>query len=74
MRQGLQMSLPPPYPGGNPVQPNFPPGHWSNYGPNHGPNSIEYAVDKLRGKTLTVDSVESFANAVAEITRRSGAH
>lgn len=71
MRQGLQMSVPLPYPGGDPVQPNFPSGRLSNYGPNHGPDSIEYAVDKLKGKTMTVDSVESFANAVAEIAHRA---
>jgi hypothetical protein len=42
-----------------------------NFGPNNGPDSIQYTVEQLRGKTLKVDSVESFANAVAEIVRLS---
>jgi hypothetical protein len=33
-----------------------------------GPDSIEYAVGKLGGKTLWVDTPESFAKAVGEIT------
>jgi hypothetical protein len=40
-----------------------------NFGPNNGPDSIQYTVEQLRGKTLKVDSVESFANAVAEMAR-----
>jgi hypothetical protein len=43
-----------------------------NSGPNHGPDSIAYTVDQLKGKTIKVDSVESFASAVAEIARLSG--
>jgi len=37
--------------------------------PARGPDSIEYAVDQLGGKTLKVDSPDSFAKAVLEITR-----
>ena len=45
---------------------------WRNYGPNAGADSIEYAVDRLKGKSLHVDSAESFASAVSEIIRLSG--
>jgi hypothetical protein len=34
-----------------------------------GPDSIEYAVGKLGGKTLHADSPESFAKVVSEIAR-----
>lgn len=43
-----------------------------NFGPNHGPDSIEYTVDRLNGKVMKVDSVASFTSAVAEIARLSG--
>ncbi len=43
-----------------------------NYGPNNGPDSIEYTVHKLGGKTMKVDSVPTFAGAVTEIARLSG--
>jgi len=46
---------------------------WTKFGPHAGPDSIEFTVDRLRGKTMMVDSVESFADAVAEISRMLGA-
>ena len=55
------------------MQPDYPGFPASNYGPNHGSDSIEYAVGQLRGKTMKVDLVGSFADAVAEIACRSGA-
>lgn len=38
----------------------------------HGPDSIEYAVRQLGGKIVKPDSPQSFAKAVAEITRQLG--
>jgi hypothetical protein len=79
--QGLTMGFPPIVHGETTPQPNptVPPilpddVQWTNYGPNHGPDSIEYAVDQLRGKTVQVDSVESFADAVNRIVRLSRAN
>ncbi len=70
--QGLAMGLPTPSPWGA-IQPDVPDNHvWKNYGPNAGADSIAYAVDRLKGKTLQVDSARSFADAVAEIVRLSG--
>ena len=37
-----------------------------------GPDSIEYVVDQLAGKTLRVDSPDGFAKAVGEIARTLG--
>jgi hypothetical protein len=37
-----------------------------------GPDSIEYVVDRLAGKTLRVDSPEAFAKALGEIARSLG--
>jgi hypothetical protein len=58
------------------MRPNMPDGTdnhvWKNYGPNAGADSIEYALDQLKGKTVQVDSAGSFAGAVAEIIRLSG--
>ncbi len=70
--QALAMGLPTPSPWGA-MQPDVPDDHvWKNYGPNAGADSIQYAVDQLKGKTLQVDSAQSFADAVAEIVRLSG--
>jgi len=44
---------------------------WTNYGPNYAADSIQHAVGQLNGKTLQVDSVVSFAHAVAAIARQS---
>jgi hypothetical protein len=66
------MGFPTPSPWGA-IQPDVPDDHvWKNYGPNAGADSIKYAVDQLKGKTLQVDSARSFADAVAEIVRLSG--
>jgi len=79
--QGLTMGFPPivhgettpqPDPTAPPILPDDV--QWTNYGPNHGPDSIEYTVDQLRGKTVQVDSVESFADAVNRIVRLSRAN
>jgi hypothetical protein len=58
-------------PPGGPAPGNF----WSRWlpGPNTGPDSIQYTVDQLKGKTMMVDSVVSFAEAADEISRISGA-
>jgi hypothetical protein len=58
--------------------PNTPPGihpaDRPNIRPNRGPDSIQYAVDQLRGTILKIDSPDSFANAVAEIQSTLGAN
>jgi hypothetical protein len=82
--QSLAMGFPPPSPWGTTtLQPNtsptMPPNIpndtvWKNYGPNAGADSIEYALDHLKGRTVQVDSPRSFADAVAEIIRMSGAN
>jgi hypothetical protein len=71
---GMALGLPAHSPPGGPNnQPDIPNDQvWTNYGPNAGRDSIEYAVDLLKGRTLKVDSAGSFAYAVAEIARRSG--
>jgi hypothetical protein len=71
--QGQAMGLPAPTHGGSATGPDdFPYDvRWTNYGPNKGPDSIEYSVNKLRGKTLVVNSVDSFAESVAKIARLS---
>jgi hypothetical protein len=38
----------------------------------NGPDSIEYAVDQLGGKTLRVESPDAFVKAIAEIARMMG--
>ncbi|HEX3875387.1 MAG TPA: hypothetical protein VHW24_00265 [Bryobacteraceae bacterium] len=45
---------------------------WRNYGPNHGEDTIEYAVGRLRGKTMQVDSPASFADAVSKLAGVAG--
>lgn len=37
-----------------------------------GPDSIEYAVSRMKGKTLIANSSEDFAKAVAEVRRLMG--
>ncbi len=70
--KALAMGLPTPSPWGA-MQPDVPDNHvWKNYGPNAGADSIQYALDQLKGKTVQVDSARSFAGAVAEIIRRAG--
>ncbi len=70
--QSLALGLPTTAPWGA-IQTDPPDNHvWKNYGPNTGADSIEYAVDQLKGKTMHVDSAGSFAGAVAEIIRLSG--
>lgn len=71
--QGLAMGLPPRSSLGTAIPPADLPDStvWSNYGPNHGADSIQYMVEELKGKTLQVDSPISFADAAAEITRLS---
>ena len=70
--QGLAMGLPGSLPTVG-IHPDIPDDHvWKNYGPNAGADSIQYAVDQLKGRTVQVDSAASFAGAVAEIIRLSG--
>ncbi len=45
---------------------------WGNNGPNQGRDSLEYAVNQLSGKTLQVDSAETFTDAIATIARQLG--
>jgi hypothetical protein len=45
---------------------------WTNYGPNQGRDSLEYAVSQLSGKTLHADSVDTFTKAIAAIARQLG--
>jgi hypothetical protein len=57
---------------GAPVMQDLAPIPWrENVGPNNGPDSIQYAVSKLGGITLTVDSVASFAEAAAKVAHVS---
>jgi hypothetical protein len=54
------------------MQSGIPDDHvWKNYGPNAGADSIAYALARLKGKTVHVDSASSFAAAVTKIIRLS---
>jgi hypothetical protein len=70
--QSLSMGVPAPPPWGGRPQ-DAPDDHvWKEYGPNGRADSIQHAVDQLKGKTVPVYSAGSFAGAVAEIIRLSG--
>jgi hypothetical protein len=71
--RNAQGEIVPTYSGGPPMAIDVDSYPSSNYGPNSGPDSIQYAVDRLRGMTLKVDSASSFAYAAAKVVHLSGA-